>query len=338
VAHVIRWGIVGFGDIAAKAVAPAIMADPGSALIAICRRDAMALEHHRQALGVPNGFTDYGEMLNHGGLDAIYVATPVNLHASQTLAALECGLHVLVEKPMAATAGEAEAMVLRAGQQGLTLGVAYYHHFTRINTYVRELVGSGALGALAALHGNASSSFNPSRDDPGAWRILRSSGGGGPLMDLGSHRLETFHSLAGPSRQVSAFSDTRRTCGDVEDSLSMIVRYASGVQATLSSVWGIDPARGDYEVWCTHGHVNVPYARGDECYVTQDGETRRVYQPDDPLYDAAVIQDFVAGVANPSRHVLHGRLGLEVQCVIDAAYQSATCEGVVTLSPIGSRG
>ena len=107
----LRWGIVGFGDIAAKAVAPAIRAHAASELVAICRRDPVALEHHRQAFDVPRAFTDYDEMLRQAPIDAVYVATPVHLHAAQTLAALDRGLHVLVEKPMAATEAEAEAMV-----------------------------------------------------------------------------------------------------------------------------------------------------------------------------------------------------------------------------------
>ena len=150
-------------------------------------------------------------------------------------------------------------------------------------------------------------------------------------MDLGSHRLETFHSIAGPARRVAAFSDRRRVRGDVEDSLSLIVSYASGVQATLSSIWGIDPARGDYEVWCTRGHVNVPYARGDECLVTQDGKTRQVARPAHQLHDLPLIEDFVAGISEPARHTLNGRIGLEVQRVIDAAYQSAARATVITL-------
>jgi len=324
----LRWGIVGFGDIAAKAVAPAIRAHAASELVAICRRDPLALQRQRQAFDVPQAFTDFDEMLRRAPLDAVYVATPVHLHAAQTLAALDRGLHVLVEKPMAASAAEAEAMVTRAEQRGLRLGVAYYHQFIPINAFVRDLVASGELGELTALHGNASSSYNPPLDDPKSWRLIRAVGGGGPLMDLGSHRMQTFSSLAGSARQVAAFSDRRRVAGDVEDVLSLIVNYDSGVQATLSSIWGIDPARGDYEVWCTKGYVNVPYARGDECFVTQNGRRRRETHPAPELHDLPLIEDFAAGVTRPDGQVLTGEVGLEVQRVIDAAYRSAA-EGVV---------
>ncbi len=327
----IRWGIVGFGDIAAKAVAPAIQAHAGSELVAICRRDPAELKRHQQAFDVPYAYSDYAEMLQDAALDAVYVATPVHLHAEQAIAALDRGLHTLVEKPMASTAREAEAMVERADQRGATLGVAYYHHFTPINALVRELVASGELGTLTALHGNASSDYNPLPGDPKPWRFSQSTGGGGPLMDVGSHRLETFHSLAGPAQHVAAFSDRQRIRGDVEDSLSLIVRYSSGAQATLSSIWGIDPARSDYEIWCARGHVHVPYARGDECFVTQNGETRQETRASHELHDLPLIEDFVAGVAQPARHALDGRVGLEVQRVIDAAYRSAADAIVVTL-------
>ena len=327
----IRWGIVGFGDIAAKAVAPAIQAHAGSELVAICRRDPSKLEQHQRAFDVPQAYTDYSQMLQDPSLDAVYVATPVHLHAGQALAAIDHGFHTLVEKPMAATAREAESIVERAEMHNITLGVAYYHHFTPINTFVRELVASGELGTLTALHGNASSAYNPAPDDPKSWRLVNATGGGGPLMDLGSHRLETFHSLAGPAERVAAFSDRQRIRGDVEDSLSLIVKYRSGAQATLSSIWGISPARGDYEVWCTQGHVNVPYARGNECFVTKNGETRRESRMAHDLHDLPLIEDFVAGIAQPARHTLNGRVGLAVQRVIDTAYRSATDSRVISI-------
>ena len=149
----VRWGIVGFGDIAAKAVAPAIQAHKSSSLEAICRRDKASLDRYARDFNVPSTYTDYTEMLDAGGLDAVYVATPVNLHAPQAHAALDRGLHVLVEKPMALDATEAANLVATADHKNLTLGIAFYHRFYPINLRVREIVESGDIGDLIALHG-----------------------------------------------------------------------------------------------------------------------------------------------------------------------------------------
>ncbi len=327
----VRWGIVGFGDIAAKAVAPAIRAHGSSELTAICRRNPGLLEQYAREFEVPHAYTSYDAMLAAGGLDAVYVASPVDLHAPQTLAALERGLHVLVEKPMAMHAGQAAAMVDAADRAGLTLGIAFYHRLYPINLRVRQLVQSGELGELIALHANTSGPFGMTPDDPKFWRVDHAQSGGGPLMDLGSHRLDIFYSLAGTAARVAAFSDRRVIPGDVEDTASVIVQYDSGVQATLSALWSVDPARGDYEVWCTKGHVNVPYARGTTYTVNRPDRSETVTLPEHELHDLPLIDDFVHALHGRGEHVLPGTGGLEVQRVIDAAYASAAEGRVVTL-------
>ncbi|MBM4435977.1 MAG: Gfo/Idh/MocA family oxidoreductase [Actinobacteria bacterium] len=329
----VRWAIVGFGDIASRAVAPAIQAHPGSTLVAICRRDRDQLEAYARQFGGVQGFTSYEAMLAAGGFEAVYVASPHYLHAPHTLAAIAQGLHVLVEKPMAMTVREATAMVLAAERAGVTLGVAFYHRFYPINVRVRELVASGELGTLIALHGNASSPLSPAdlAVPKIRWRLERAQSGGGPLMDVGSHRLDIFYALAGPARRVAAFADRRIVPCDVEDTASLIIQYASGVQATLASAWSVNPARGDYEVWCTDGHINVPYARGSEFTLERHGQSETFTLPPGELHDLPLIADFVDGVEQRATHVLTGAGGLEVQKVIEAAYVSARNATVVTL-------
>ncbi len=327
----LRWGIVGFGDIAQKAVAPAIRAHGRSELTAICRRRRDALAAGAAEFEVPHAYHDYQAMLAGAPIDAVYVATPVALHAPQARAAIERGLHVLVEKPMTLHLGEAEELVEAAERARVVLGVAYYQRFYPVNRRARELVSSGDLGTPIALHGNASAALDLTPDDPKAWRLDLAQSGGGPLMDLASHRLETFHSLAGEAARVAAFVDRRGLKGDVEDTASLIVQYRSGVQATLSSCWSVNPARGDYEVWCTHGYIRVPYTRGDELIVQRGSEVERQVLAGNPLHDLPLIEDFVDAVEGRAEHQLPGKVGLEVQRVLEAAYVSAAERRVVTL-------
>ena len=234
---------------------------------------------------------------------------------------------------MALDATEAANLVATADHKNLTLGIAFYHRFYPINLRVREIVESGDIGDLIALHGNASGPFTMTPDDPKMWRVDRTQSGGGPLMDLGSHRLDIFYSLAGPATRVGAFSDQRVIPGNVEDTASLIIQYASGVQATLSSLWSIDPARGDYEVWCTKGHINVPFARGTEFLLNRPGRSEHITLPADDLHDLPLIDDFVCAVEGSGPHVLDGAGGLQVQRVIDAAYASAASGESITLRP-----
>src|SRR5690349_18297657 len=116
-----KWIVIGVGDITTKRVLPAIQEEPRSTLAGIVTR------HPEKAVpyGVP-AWTDLGRALNESGADAVYVASPVFLHAPQTLASLRALKHVLCEKPVAMNFAEAESMQRTAEETGRTLGIAYY--------------------------------------------------------------------------------------------------------------------------------------------------------------------------------------------------------------------
>lgn len=326
-----RWVVVGFGEIADKAVAPAILKHQGSELAAICRRSEAKLDEYGRKFGVGDAFTDYKDMLAWGRFDAVYVATPVDLHAPQTLEALTHGFHVLVEKPMAMSARGAESMVGEAKARNLTLGIAYYHRLIPVNLRVREIVASGEVGDLVALHGNASSLFSLQPTHPKYWRVNFAQSGGGPLVDVGTHRLDLFHALAGPAARVAGFASQRFVAGDVEDVCSAVIEYKSGVQATLSSLWCVNPGRGDYEVMCTQGRIRVPDIRGERIVVESGDDQEVLIVPPDELHDLPLIERFVDAAEGRSDLELSGAAGLEVQRITDAVYQSASSGTMIHL-------
>ncbi len=326
-----RWAVAGFGEIAEKAVAPAILRHQGSELAAICRRSQAELGEYARKFDVPAAFTDYRNMLDWGQFDAVYVATPVDLHAPQTVEALDRGFHVLVEKPMALSAREAESMVAAAAAGSLTLGIAYYHRLTPLNLRLQEIVASGELGDLVALHGNASSLFSLPPSHPKYWRVNSAQSGGGPLVDVGTHRLDVFHALAGPASRVAGFADRRHIDGDVEDVCSTVIEYRSGVQATLSSLWCVSPGRGDYEVMCTQGRIWAPDIRGERLVIQTGEGQRELIAPSDELYDLPLIERFVDAAEGRSKLELSGEAGLEVQRITDAVYESASSGRMIHL-------
>jgi 1,5-anhydro-D-fructose reductase (1,5-anhydro-D-mannitol-forming) len=121
---VVRWGLIGCGDIAARRVAAALRDSPGSALVAVARRRAELAETFARQHGARRAHTDWRGLLRDEEVDAVYVATPVRLHAEQSIAAAEAGKHVLCEKPMALDVKSCERMVAAARQHGVRLGVA----------------------------------------------------------------------------------------------------------------------------------------------------------------------------------------------------------------------
>src|SRR6202451_2455029 len=120
----LNWIVTGIGDISIRRVIPAIQAEPRSRLYGLVTRDpAKAAPYNTRV------WTTLGEALSDPEVHAVYVATPVFLHAPQTIQSLRAGKHVLCEKPMAMNEAEARSMVQTAEEGGLKFGAAYYRRF-----------------------------------------------------------------------------------------------------------------------------------------------------------------------------------------------------------------
>jgi predicted dehydrogenase len=195
----VRIGVVGAGWFASRRHLPDILRCERAELAAVCRRDPRELERIAAHFGGPPGFTDYDRMLAEASLDAVLICTPHALHAAQAAAALERGLHVLTEKPLALSTRDAEALVEKAKATGRVLTVAVNPPFWAHCHAVRELVSGGRLGALElvdlrwlgsvdALYGRRPLPENlPGVVRPSLFRGDPALAGGGHLMDAGSH-------------------------------------------------------------------------------------------------------------------------------------------------------
>src|SRR5262245_19286552 len=146
---VLRWGLIGCGDIARRNVAPALRDLPGCDLVAVARaRSDRAAEFARE-FGARKWYERWQDLVNDSDIDAVYVATPVYLHADQTIAAAERGKHVLCEKPMAMNVEECDRMIDACSANGVRLGIAYYRHFYPAVARIKEIIESGEIGKPA---------------------------------------------------------------------------------------------------------------------------------------------------------------------------------------------
>ncbi|HVD76360.1 MAG TPA: Gfo/Idh/MocA family oxidoreductase, partial [Vicinamibacteria bacterium] len=217
-APAVRWGLIGCGDIAAKRVAPALRDSPGSTLMAVARARADRAAEFAERHGARRWYADWREVLSDREIDAVYVATPVRLHAEQAVAAAEAGKHVLCEKPMALDVAGCERMTSAARHHGVKLGVAYYRHHYPAVVRLREMIASGEIGRPVLVQVQAFELFDPPPGDPRAWLLKKSESGGGPMMDFGCHRIEVLLDLLGPVVEVRAKpSNVRFHDREVED-------------------------------------------------------------------------------------------------------------------------
>jgi D-xylose 1-dehydrogenase (NADP+, D-xylono-1,5-lactone-forming) len=177
----LRFGILGAARIA-SALAPAIHAADGAALIGIAARDESRARVFADQFGIPRVFADYDALLSSDEIDAVYIPLPNNLHAPWAIKALEAGKHVLLEKPSAMTSAETARLLEVASQQGKTVFEGFMYRYHPQFTRALELVRGGSIGELRLVR--SSFSFTLTREDDHRW--LRSQGGGG-LFDLGCY-------------------------------------------------------------------------------------------------------------------------------------------------------
>src|SRR6266496_1702739 len=125
----LRWGLIGCGDIAQKRIAPALRDLSSSEFVGVSRAKSELAESFAKQFGVRKWYSDWRELIADSEIDTIYIATPVQLHASQTVAAAEAGRHVLCEKPMALNVAQCDRMIAACRANNVKLGIAYYRRF-----------------------------------------------------------------------------------------------------------------------------------------------------------------------------------------------------------------
>ncbi|MER6311048.1 Gfo/Idh/MocA family oxidoreductase [Streptomyces sp. NPDC001657] len=228
----LRVGLLGYGLAGSVFHAPLIAATDGLLLDTVStsspERQAQARAEHPQVRTVP---TAEAVLDRAAELDLIVVASPNKTHVPLATAALEAGLPVVVDKPLAATAAEADKLAALAADRGLLLSVFQNRRWDNDFRTVRKLVEEGALGDVQRFE----SRFERWRPTPkGGWRESGDPAEiGGLLYDLGSHLVDQALTLFGPVVSVYAESDVRRPGAEADDDTFIALTHAGGVRSHL---------------------------------------------------------------------------------------------------------
>jgi predicted dehydrogenase len=228
----LRWGIMGTGWIADRFARDLERLD-GQVVAAVGSRTsakaaAFAAAHPGRA-GTPRAVEGYAALAAAPDVDIVYVATPHPGHYPHARLALEAGKPVLVEKPFTLDAAEAAELIGLARAKGLFLMEAMWTRFLPHMARIRALLDAGALGRLVAVYADHGQYFPP---DP-AHRLYNLELGGGALLDLGVYPVSFASMVLGDPESVTAVGDFAATGADAQT--SMLLRYASGAQAVLTT-------------------------------------------------------------------------------------------------------
>ncbi|MEP7364529.1 MAG: Gfo/Idh/MocA family oxidoreductase [Acidobacteriota bacterium] len=247
----LRWVLAGVGDIATKRVLPAIASESRSELVGVVSRSE---EKGKQY--APRVWGSVEEALQWGEFDALYVATPVAMHAAQSIAALRAGKHVLCEKPTAMNYAEAQEMVRVAEECGRVLGVAFYRRLYPAVLRARELMQAGVIGQPVLAELRLHSWFDP-EDGFRGWLVDPKLAGGGPLYDVGSHRIDLLNFWFGKPERVTGFKGRAVHTREVEDSATVLVEYGGGVRGMVDVRWHSRVERDECRIVGTEGAIEM---------------------------------------------------------------------------------
>ena len=336
----IRVAVFGCGAIAQRRHIPEYAANSAVELVAFAdpvkeRVEAVAAEYGGKA------YTSYEELLKNEKLDAVSVCTPNYLHAPMTIAAANAGLHVLVEKPMATTAGEGEQMIEAARKNGVFLMVGHNQRLMPPHVKAKEILDSGKLGKVLTFrtsfgHGGPEGWSLDGRD---SWFFRKEEALMGAMGDLGVHKSDFIRYLLNDEiAEVAGFIGTLHKEGtDVDDNATCIVRMKSGAVGTLMASW-THYRSGDNStvLWCENGVMKIGAVDGDEVIVELTNGTVEIYKvgamaTNEKQVPSGVIDEFVECIQNNTPPKISGEEGLRSLKVILGAFESQDTGKIVKL-------
>jgi predicted dehydrogenase len=247
----LRWLVIGIGDITTKRAIPAILEESRSCLYGIVTRDPAKASPYKAKV-----FTSLDDALTDDAFDAVYVASPVFLHAAQTIQSLRAGHHVLCEKPMAMNLTESQAMIDAAQKSGRQLGVAYYRRiYPKVNRAI-ELLRLGAIGQPISAYACCHNWFDAAGGER-AWLLDPQKAGGGPLYDIGCHRIDLLNYFFGEPLEIRALLSNTVHQTAVEDSATVLIKYPQEVHAIVDVRWQSRVNRDEFRIFGVEGEIDL---------------------------------------------------------------------------------
>lgn len=336
----LRAAVVGLGM--GRGHARAFAASERAELVAACDKDPARLERIAD-LDVGATYADFDEMLKKEELEVVVVALPNFLHAPFTMKALAAGAHVLVEKPMAMNADECRRMLDEAEKNKKLLCVGFSYRYTAPAHFLKSLADDGKLGEVYF----ARTMWHRRRGIPGGkggWFGQKELAGGGPLIDLGVHRIDLAWWLMGRPEPVSAngaayckfgkeFAQKRGWEFTTEDMAAGMIRFENGAVLLVEASWASNCMGREMmrtELFGTSGgavHENVgdTYEFRARAVVDMGGSQAEVVPSgrDGSGLPKSPVEDILGALAEKKELVSPGEDGLQVQRMLDGLYRSA---------------
>jgi predicted dehydrogenase len=235
----IKWGIIGCGNVTEAKSGPAFNKVKNSELVAVMRRDAALAEDYAKRHKVPKFYSNANDLINDPDINAVYVATPPSSHAGYAIMSIKAGKPVYIEKPMAVNYDECRKINKTAGKYKVPVFVAYYRRALPGFLKVKELIKSGVIGNIRFVQIEL---LKAPTDDERAgrlsWRVDPAISGGGHFFDLASHQLDYLDFLLGPIQKVQSVVLNQAARYKAEDFVSAAFVFPGNIAGT--GIWSFN--------------------------------------------------------------------------------------------------
>ncbi|MCV9386689.1 Gfo/Idh/MocA family protein [Reichenbachiella ulvae] len=318
----IKWGIIGVGDVCEKKSAPAMNLIEGSKIQAVMRRNAEKAADYAQRHGIDIWYDDADALIADPEVNAIYIATPPYAHREYTIKAAEAGKPVYVEKPMAKTYSECRDMVEACQKHGVPLFTAYYRRALPNYLKVKELVDSGAIGDVRMVEIRMAKPLVPDivTLQEQHWRVNPEVAGGGYFHDLASHQLDFLDFLLGPVTKAKGYAQNQAGLYKAEDIVVGSFEFESGVMGTGSWCFstGQQSDKDITTIIGSKGEISYATFGGSEVTLRTDENNEEIFTfeiPDHIQYP--LIQQIVDELLGKGKCVSTGESGARTNKVME---------------------
>lgn len=264
----INWGIIGCGDVTEIKSGPAFNKVADSGLVAVMRRDAAKAEDYARRHHVPRWYADAGQLISDPEVNAVYIATPPSSHEEYTMAAINAGKYVYVEKPMANNYAAACRMADGAEAKNSKLVVAHYRREQPRFKKIKQLIRDKAIGEVLLVRLELSKpplTREELADPKIGWRVNPAIAGGGLFHDLAPHQLDLMYYFFGPAEKVTGIAANQGGLYAADDLVAGNILFKSGV--AFSGTWCFNAAAvagNDHcEIIGTAGKISFSIFTGD---------------------------------------------------------------------------
>ncbi|MEO6220208.1 MAG: Gfo/Idh/MocA family oxidoreductase [Ginsengibacter sp.] len=320
--HTIKWGIIGCGDVTEIKSGPAFNKVKNSSLIAVMRRDAEKAKDYARRHKVAKWYNDANSLINDPDVNAIYVATPPASHEEYTIAAINAGKCVYVEKPMSVSYSSAKNMMDAAKENNIKLVVAHYRREQPLFKKIRELLSEKVIGTVRIVNLICYKKplSNQELTDPKiAWRVNTTIAGGGLFNDLAPHQLDLMIYYFGEVKDICGIALNQAHLYNADDIVAGTMLFKSGV--VFNGSWcytvSVNNEKDVCEIIGSDGKISFSFFDHKDITITTNEGTQNISFDKPGHVQQPMIEKTVSYFLGESYNPCSAEDGVEVMRLID---------------------